>query len=252
MVCTSGKKRIVQIDRRSRFTMDLRTRMETFIWAIWSIKYAKLTFITFIRRFLTLSLYQKVLKDIYLRYKLISGYKVNYIPGWDCHGLPIELNALKSLKAKEKKSSKKQVQVDELSLNKKDPFKIRAFSRDYALECIQIQMNSFKRMNLLADWSQIYRTIDPDFLCNELDLFYKLYEKNLIYRAYMPVYWSVSSQTALAESELEYNSEHKSDALYVAFKLVNYSDEIKKHLSKKTLLQFIYLVKSRLKFVFIC
>jgi isoleucyl-tRNA synthetase len=159
---------------------------------------------------------------------------VNYIPGWDCHGLPIELNALKSLKAKEKKSSsssKKNVKVDELTLNKKDPFKIRAFASDYAKECIQIQMNSFKRMNLMADWSQIYRTIDPDFMCSELDLFYKLYENNLIYRAYMPVYWSVSSQTALAESELEYNSEHKSDALYVAFKMTSYSDEIKKLLS---------------------
>jgi isoleucyl-tRNA synthetase len=87
-------------------------------------------------------------------------------------------------------------------------------------------------MNLLCDWSNIYRTIDPDYMCNELDLFHQLYEKKLIYRDYMPVYWSVSSQTALAESELEYNLEHKSDALYVAFEIVEFSPKIKKFLSK--------------------
>ena len=68
-------------------------------------------------------------------------------------------------------------------------------------------------------------------MCSELDLFYKLYESNLIYRDYMPVYWSVSSQTALAESELEYNLEHLSEALYVAFEVVQIPQEIKRYLS---------------------
>lgn len=92
-------------------------------------------------------------------------------------------------------------------------------------------METFKKMNLLADWSKIYRTIDPKFMCKEIDLFYSLYENKLIYRDYMPVYWSISSQTALAEFELEYNPEHKSNALYVAYELVEYSTEIKKFLS---------------------
>ena len=149
---------------------------------------------------------------------------MNYKPGWDCHGLPIELNAIKSLK-KNSKTSK-------LSLNKSDPIDIRANASEYANSCISTQMNSFKSMNLLADWSSFYRTIDSDFMCGELDLFYSLYEKKLIYREYMPVYWSVSSQTALAEFELEYNSNHKSDAFYVSFEMVHCANEIKKYLSK--------------------
>ncbi len=178
----------------------------------------------------------KVLKDIYSRYKLISGHKVNFIPGWDCHGLPIELSALKSIKSKEKKSQKKNSQpIDEKTLNRKDPFELRSFASNYAKEQIQIQMNSFRQMNLMTNWNKIYRTIDPNFLCNELDLFYDLYEKNLIYRDYMPVYWSVSSQTALAESELEHNLEHKSDAMYVAFQLIEFSNKIRKYLSNKNI-----------------
>lgn len=162
----------------------------------------------------------KVLKDIYMRYKLISGHRVNYVPGWDCHGLPIELNAVKqSLKANKKSGHALN--------NRKDPIGVREFARDYAEKCIAIQTNSFKQMNLMADWSRIYRTIDSKFMCDELDLFFNLYNKKLIYRAYMPVYWSVSSQTALAESELEYNTEHKSRALYVAFKLTHIPDQIK-------------------------
>lgn len=161
-----------------------------------------------------------MLKDIYLRYKLMSGYRVEYRPGWDCHGLPIELSALKSLGRQEKSSS--------LSLNKSKPEEIRRLASNYAKKFIDVQMSTFRRMNLLCDWSHIYRTIDPVYMCNELDLFTKLYERGLIYRDYMPVYWSVSSQTALAESELEYNLEHLSSALYVAFEIVTVPDEIRR------------------------
>lgn len=163
----------------------------------------------------------KVLKDIYLRYKLISGYRVEYRPGWDCHGLPIELSALKSLGKQQKPNARS------------NPLEVRQLAANYARKFIDIQMASFRRMNLLCDWSHVYRTIDPSYICAELDLFYKLYESNLIYRDYMPVYWSVSSQTALAESELEYNLEHLSEALYVAFEVVQIPQEIKRYLSNK-------------------
>lgn len=132
---------------------------------------------------------------------------------------------------KPSKKSEKSSTPPEISLNKSTPIEIRKFARDYAKSCINIQMESFKKMNLLADWTKIYRTIDTNYMCKEIDLFYSLYENKLIYRDYMPVYWSVSSQTALAEFELEYNAEHKSNALYVAFELVEYSPEIKKFLS---------------------
>ncbi len=170
----------------------------------------------------------KVLKDIVLRYKLLAGYQVNYIPGWDCHGLPIELNAVKSLnaKAKKKKSTSSKTFV------KNNPKDIRQYASDYAKECIGIQMSSFNELNLLVDWNNIYRTIDVDFMCKELDLFYDLYEKKLIYRDYMPVYWSVSSQTALAEFELDYKENHQSESFFVKYELENYPDKIKKALSK--------------------
>lgn len=169
----------------------------------------------------------KVLKDIYLRYKLLAGYQVNYIPGWDCHGLPIELNAIKSLNAKAKKNKT----IQKIQFSKSDPTDIRQYASEYAKECVSTQMNSFKEMNLLADWNKIYRTIDTKFLCKELDLFFELYEKKLIYRDYMPVYWSVSSQTALAEFELEYNADHKSESLYVEYKLDKYPEQIRNVLS---------------------
>lgn len=169
-----------------------------------------------------------MLKDIYLRYKLVSGHRVQYTPGWDCHGLPIELSALKSLGRATKSSGSEQ---PTLSLNKSKPNDIRRLASEYARKFIDIQMKSFQRMNLLADWSQIYRTIDPEYMCNELDVFYRLYDRKLIYRDYMPVYWSVSSQTALAESELEYNLEHESSALYVAFPIVQIPEDVRRFLS---------------------
>ena len=113
---------------------------------------------------------------------------MNYVPGWDCHGLPIELNAIKSLKKVSKTSTT-------ITLNKSNPNDIRKNSKQYVLEMINVQMNSFKKMNLLADWKNIYKTIDPEFMCGELDLFFNLYEKKLIYRDYMPVYWSTAAQT---------------------------------------------------------
>jgi isoleucyl-tRNA synthetase len=171
-------------------------------------------------------LVNKVLKDICLRYKLLTGYRVEYKPGWDCHGLPIELNAAKSLK-KESKKTKQEVG----SFEKAAPLDIRRMARAYAVKCVDGQMSSFKSMGLLADWTNIYRTMDPAYMCNQIDLFGKLHSSGLIYRDYMPVYWSVSSQSALAESELEYNDEHKSRGAFVAFELINYPEAIKRALS---------------------
>ena len=93
-------------------------------------------------------------------------------------------------------------------------------------------MSSFNELSLLTDWKKIYRTIDVEYMCKELDLFYDLFEKKLIYRDYMPVYWSVSSQTALAEFELEYNNEHKSESLYVGYEVIGLNETMKNLLSK--------------------
>lgn len=142
---------------------------------------------------------------------------------WDCHGLPIELNAMKNYK------KDKNIDIDEAQKH----LETRKIAKSFALKYINLQMDSFKNLNLIADWSNIYRTIDANFMCNEIDVFYELYKKNLIFRDYMPVYWSIPSKTALAEFELEYNTEHKSNALYVAFEMKQYSESIKSLISEK-------------------
>eukprot|EP00105_Crassostrea_gigas_P016983 XP_011434582.1 PREDICTED: isoleucine--tRNA ligase, mitochondrial [Crassostrea gigas] len=143
----------------------------------------------------------KVLKDIINRYNLLQGYRVHYVPGWDCHGLPIELKALKK--------SKKQTLSDQ---------SIRAMSKTFAEESIQVQKEGFQEYGVMADWEgQCYRTMDPLYEAQQLDVFYAMYEKELIYQGYMPVYWSPSSRTALAEAELEYDPGFVSKAVYVKF-----------------------------------
>jgi isoleucyl-tRNA synthetase len=179
-------------------------------------------------------LVNKVLKDICLRYKLLRGHRVEYVPGWDCHGLPIELNAAKSLKKAKKmttKTTKQQSDDSESHYEKASPLDIRRMARSYALKCIDRQMSSFKQMGLLADWNNVYRTMDPAYMCNQVDLFGTLHADDLIYRDYMPVYWSVSSQSALAESELEYNEEHNSSGVFVAYELAERPEAIRHALS---------------------
>ena len=140
------------------------------------------------------------------------------LTGWDCHGLPIELNALKNLK---------NLPSENLNSN----LQTRKIANSFAKKHVSSQMESFKQLNLISDWSKIYRTIDPNYMCSEIDLFYDLYKKKLIFRDYMPVYWSISSKTALAEFELEYNSEHLSNAVYVEFEMSDYPESIRSVLS---------------------
>ncbi|XP_076441807.1 LOW QUALITY PROTEIN: isoleucine--tRNA ligase, mitochondrial-like [Babylonia areolata] len=146
----------------------------------------------------------KILKDITNRYKLLRGYRVHYVPGWDCHGMPIEIKALADARGKGQHSDL-------------TPIQIREKARRCAMEAMRDQMESFKQWGVMADWSSVYTTLSPQYESAQLDIFYKIYEKGLIYRGYMPVYWSPSSRTALAEAELEYNPDHKSTAVYVKF-----------------------------------
>lgn len=131
----------------------------------------------------------KILKDITNRWKVSHGCQVHYVPGWDCHGLPIELKALQKGKSRNK-----------------DPLSVRQMSRNFALEAIQGQKEEFVSWGIMADWSRPYLTMDKNFIQSQLRLFYDLMKKGHIYQRFMPVYWSPSSQTALAESELEYNA----------------------------------------------
>ncbi|CAO3688567.1 unnamed protein product [Umbelopsis vinacea] len=145
----------------------------------------------------------KILKDIIIRYKVLQGYKVHYTPGWDCHGLPIELKALEKLKATE---SKKML-----------PSEIRRVARERALLEVEKQKKDFMSWGVMGDWDKPYLTLNKDFEIRQLGVFSEMVKKGYIYRQLKPVYWSPSSKTALAESELEYNDQHLSRSVYVRF-----------------------------------
>jgi isoleucyl-tRNA synthetase len=146
----------------------------------------------------------KILKDIILKQKILSGQRVHYRPGWDCHGLPIELKAL---------SNSKNV----------PPPTIREKARKFATEAIQKQKKSFESWGVIGSWSddsKIYRTYEKDYIKNQLSIFLDLYQKGLIYKDLKPVFWSPSSGTALAEAELEYDENFVSPSLYFRCEVV--------------------------------
>ena len=147
----------------------------------------------------------KVLKDFVLRYKNMSGFKAPYIPGWDTHGLPIE-NAL----SKDRK-------VDRKSMSTSD---FRKLCEAYALEQVAIQKQQFRRLGILGSWDHPYLTLDKTFEAAQIRLFGEMVEKGLIYKGLKPVYWSPSSESALAEAEIEYY-DITSPSIYVAMPVVD-------------------------------
>ncbi|KAK7363579.1 hypothetical protein VNO77_05726 [Canavalia gladiata] len=149
----------------------------------------------------------KILKDIINRYKVLQNYKVNFIPGWDCHGLPIELKVLQSL--------------DRKARNDLTPLKLRAKAAKFAKETVKNQMLSFKRYGVWADWNDPYLTLDPDYEAAQIEVFGQMALKGYIYRGRKPVHWSPSSRTALAEAELEYPEKHVSRSIYAIFRVVS-------------------------------
>ncbi|KAK3538006.1 hypothetical protein QTP70_027327 [Hemibagrus guttatus] len=144
----------------------------------------------------------KILKDIHNRFEVLRGRKVHYVPGWDCHGLPIELKAL-----------------GELNTTHLTPLQIRQKAREFAESAIASQRAAFQRWGVMADWEKGYYTFTGSYEAVQLRVFQDMHSKGLIYQDYKPVFWSPSSRTALAEAELEYNSEHVSTAVYATFPL---------------------------------
>ncbi|KAL9044305.1 MAG: hypothetical protein Q9214_002548 [Letrouitia sp. 1 TL-2023] len=149
----------------------------------------------------------KILKDITCRFQLLEGRRVDFVPGWDCHGLPIELEALKKLKQNGAVGDDEQAH----------PTKIRQTARHLAQRTVETQMASFRKWGIMADWHNAWKTMDNGFEIGQLNVFKEMVQGNLIYRRFKPVYWSPSSRTALAEAELEYKVDHLSTAAYVKF-----------------------------------
>lgn len=149
----------------------------------------------------------KILKDIINRYKILQNHKVHYVPGWDCHGLPIELKVLQSL--------------DEDARKDLTPLKLRAKAAKFAKATVKTQMTSFKRYGVWADWDNPYLTLDPEYEAAQIEVFGQMALHGYIYRGRKPVHWSPSSRTALAEAELEYPEGHVSRSIYAIFRMVS-------------------------------
>ena len=149
----------------------------------------------------------KILKDIINRFQLLQGRKVRYVPGWDCHGLPIELKVIQGLKSSERQ------QLTSLELRRK--------AREFALKEVKEQCQGFKRYGVWGDWDHPYLTLKPDYEAAQIEVFGQMVLKGYIYRGLKPVHWSPSSKTALAEAELEYPEGHTSRSIYAAFPLTS-------------------------------
>lgn len=143
----------------------------------------------------------KILKDLIVKSKTMAGFHTPFVPGWDCHGLPIEFKVVKSAAGL-------------------TPVEVRQRSEAEARKYIDIQRNSFKRLGVFGDWDNPYLTLDPGYESGILRTFGKAVEQKLVYRMKRPVLWSYGAQTALAEAEVEYK-EKTSPAVYVKFALVN-------------------------------
>ncbi|MGL4498090.1 MAG: class I tRNA ligase family protein, partial [Planktothrix sp.] len=159
----------------------------------------------------------KILKDIINRYQILQGRKVRYVPGWDCHGLPIELKVLQNMKAGER---------EQLT-----PLTLRHKARDFALKAVEQQKTSFKRYGVWGDWEHPYLTLKPEYEAAQIGVFGKMVLEGYIYRGHKPVHWSPSSKTALAEAELEYPEGHISRSLFAAFKLLTVSEPLRELLA---------------------
>ncbi|WP_456435758.1 isoleucine--tRNA ligase [Thermovibrio ammonificans] len=147
----------------------------------------------------------KILKDIVNKSKALQGYQTPFVPGWDCHGLPIERAVFKKLKKRK---------------HEVDPLEVRKKCREYAKQWIETQREEFIRLGVVGDWNNPYITMDPKYQADIVRELGKFYEKGLVYRAKKPVFWCPSCVTALAEAEIEYGEE-ESPSIFVAFEVTD-------------------------------
>ena len=152
----------------------------------------------------------KILKDFVNRYKMMSSYDITYIPGWDTHGLPIEQAVTNS-------------GIDRKSMSKSA---FRDLCDKYAHEQVAKQMAGFKTLNVLADWEHPYLTLDKELEARQIEVFAEMAKAGLIFKGLKPVYWSPSSESALAEAEIEYK-DRKDPSIFVAFPVVEGNDKVK-------------------------
>lgn len=148
----------------------------------------------------------KIIKDIIVRYHNIAGFKSPYVPGWDTHGLPIELKA--------------RAKAGVENAAKMSPLELRAICKEFALSYVDDQRKQFKRLGILGEWDNPYLTLAPEFEARQIEIFGEMAMKGYIYKGLKPVYWCPECQTALAEAEIEY-AEDPCYSVYVKFQVID-------------------------------
>ena len=159
----------------------------------------------------------KCLKDFVVKSKTMAGFDSPYVPGWDCHGLPIEI------KVDEKLGRKK------LEMN---PADVRKACREYALKFLNLQRQQFKRLGILGDWDHPYSTMEPPYESTIVRLLFEFMEKGAVYKGLRPVYWCIHDKTALAEAEVEYET-HTSPSIWVKYRMTSAPEKIDARLAGK-------------------
>ena len=162
----------------------------------------------------------KVLKDIIVRSKNMAGFYSPYVPGWDCHGQPIEHEVQKRLRSKKSEIDKTE---------------IRKLCRDYALKFVDRQREQFKRLGVAGIWRHPYLTLDNSYEATNVKVFKELYEKGLVYKGRKPIHWCYVCRTALAEAEIEYQDD-PSPSIYVKFPCASPLKELEGYTEPKSLL----------------
>ncbi|WP_103932163.1 isoleucine--tRNA ligase [Bryocella elongata] len=166
----------------------------------------------------------KCIKDFVVKTKTMAGFDSPYVPGWDCHGLPIE------------------IKVDEQLGGKKlemDPVAVRKACREYAAKYVDLQRSQFKRLGVFGRWDKPYQTMDFPYEAKILEAFYGFYERGFVYKGLKPVYWCSHDRTALAEAEVEYE-QHTSPSVYVRYKLTSKPEAIDPRLKGKDVYTIIW------------
>jgi isoleucyl-tRNA synthetase len=166
----------------------------------------------------------KCIKDFVVKTKTMDGFDAPYVPGWDCHGLPIE------------------IKVDEQLGRKKlemPPLAVRRACREYAQKYVDLQRSQFERIGVFGRWDSPYLTMSNGYEASVVETFYDFYEKDFVYKGLRPVYWCIHDKTALAEAEVEYE-QHTSPSVYVRYKLTSDPETVHRSLAGKQIYTIIW------------
>ena len=166
----------------------------------------------------------KCIKDFVVKTKTMAGFDAPYVPGWDCHGLPIE------------------IKVDEQLGRKKlemDPLAVRRACREYAQKYVDLQRSQFERIGVFGRWDSPYLTMSNGYESSIVETFYDFFEKKFVYKGLRPVYWCIHDKTALAEAEVEYE-QHTSPSVYVRYKLASDPETVHRSLAGKQVYTIIW------------